>query len=84
MSPQGMIFFAAVALGFLGKLAFPQSSLRVAFFAALAFPLAMAIYFGDIAPIAAVLIAPLSLAGAVIGVIAGKVSRKAWTVRRAR
>jgi hypothetical protein len=81
MSPHGIIFYGAMALGLVGKLAF-QSTIRVGIFAAVALPFVLALYFGDISPIAVVLIAPLSLVGAAIGVGVGWLCRETWVSRR--
>jgi hypothetical protein len=76
ISPHSIVLIAAAGLGFAGKLAFPQSSVRVALAAAAALPLWMALYLRDLSLLGFVLVVPLSLAGSVAGVIGAKIAAK--------
>jgi len=76
MSPHGIIFFVAVALSFIGKLLFPQSSIRVGLVSAASLPIALAVYFGDVSLLGIAIMTPIALVGATSGVVVAKLARK--------
>lgn len=82
MSP--VIFYSAFAIGFAGKFAFPKSIVPVVLVATAAFPLAAAIYFADVSLLAFLLVTPITLTGAIIGVLMALVVRDFWRTWRSR
>jgi hypothetical protein len=82
MSP--VIFYSAVALGFVGKLLFPRSMVLVVLVAAGALPIAATIYFGEISLLGLVLVTPVTLAGAVLGLLTAVLARELWTSRHSK
>ena len=69
MSPHGLIFLMAVLSGVGGELLFPRSTLRVA----LALLAGLLLYIGEPpSPLGLALVTPMILAGAAIGVAAGR------------
>ena len=72
MSPHAAIFLAALSIGFVAKAAFPGSTLRVIAASALAFPLALSLYFREpVSLLGFLIIAPIAILGAAIGTAAG-------------
>lgn len=76
MAPHTIIFWTAAPFGLIGKLLFAQSSILVAF----ALPALLVAYYGPPSPLAVIIGSPITLIGAAVEVVAGKVlpfSRKA-------
>ena len=72
MSPHGLVFLTSIMLGAAGKALFPRFTLRVIAASAVALPLCVSIYFGETPSLLGIaLVAPITLAGAVIGVAGG-------------
>ena len=72
MSPHGIVLSTALLLGVAGKLLFPRFTLRIVAASAVVLPLGLTVYFRELpSALGLILVAPLSLAGAAIGVAAG-------------
>ena len=58
---------------------FPQFTLRIVGASALALPLALTLYFRELpSAMGLILVAPISLAGAVVGVVAASCLARGW------
>lgn len=77
--PYGPLVFAAVALGFAGKLVFPGSSIRVALATAFAIPVGLGLYYvRDVQFLALLLIPLVTFPAAAAGVAVAKIGKEAW------
>ena len=73
MSPHGLIFLMAVLSGVGGELLFPRSTLLVVGASSLALLAGLLLYIGEPpSPLGLALVTPMILAGAAIGVAAGR------------
>jgi hypothetical protein len=82
--PYGPPVFAALALGFLGRVVFPESSIRVSLGAALAAPIvAWLQYLPMRPPIALLLLVPFLIPPAGVGVALASAARDAWRPKEA-
>jgi ABC-type molybdate transport system permease subunit len=86
MSPHGLVLIAALLLAGTGKLALPGSTLRIVAALVLGLPLALALALGERPSLLGILmVAPLVLAGAVIGIAGAGFLRHLWSgMRRQR
>lgn len=83
MSPHGIVVLTALLLAGIAKLAYPQSTLRIVATVVVGILLAIMAVLGEPPSLLGLMIvAPLAVVGAVLGVAAGRAANRLWRGRR--